>query len=91
MTVDLPRSRSFEYEADSSGLKILQQAGYPAEAFANFLAKLESGGGTPEFLRTHPTGDNRIEAIARETKTNTVTSNKGQDSTEYQNNVLSLL
>ncbi|MEM6613818.1 MAG: M48 family metallopeptidase [Cyanobacteria bacterium P01_C01_bin.72] len=89
LTLDLPRSRSFEYEADSSGLKILQQSGYPAVAFANFLAKLESGGGTPEFIRTHPTSDNRIKAISQETTG--ISNGKGQNPQEYRSQVLSLL
>lgn len=91
LTVDLPRSRSFEYEADSSGLKILQQAGYPAQAFAEFLTKLQGGGGTPEFLRTHPTSQNRIDAISHTAATNQVDTNKGQDTAEYRNNVLARL
>ncbi|MGL6338644.1 MAG: M48 family metalloprotease, partial [Waterburya sp.] len=78
-----------EYEADRSGLEVLQQAGYPGEAFAEFLAKLKSSGGTPEFLNTHPSSDSRIEAIS-ELSTRS-TSNKGQDRTEYQNNVLALM
>ena len=90
LAVDLPQSRSFEYEADSTGLEILQQAGYPPQAFANFLAKLKSGGGTPEFLRTHPSSENRIEAISQKTEAGGV-NNKGQDSTAYQNNVLALM
>ncbi len=91
LTVDLPQSRSFEYEADSSGLSILQQAGYPAQAFADFLVKLESSGGTPEFLRTHPSSENRIDAIAQKSQTTQAANSKGQDNTEYQNNVLALL
>ena len=90
LALDLPQSRSFEYEADSSGLKILQQAGYPAEAFANFLTKLQGGGGTPEFLRTHPSSENRIEAISEIAELKG-TNHKGQDNTEYQNNVLALM
>ena len=91
LTVDLPQSRSFEYEADSTGLQILQQSGYPAEAFANFLVKLQGGGGQPEFLRTHPSSDNRIEAISQDAEANSTASNKGQDEAEYQTNVLALL
>ena len=91
ITVDLPQSRSFEYEADSSGLKILQQAGYPAEAFANFLTKLKGGGGTPEFLRTHPSSEDRVEAISQTESNKQAASNKGQDRSEYQNNVLAYL
>ena len=90
LAVDLPQSRSFEYEADNSGLQILQQSGYPAEAFANFLTKLQ-GGGTPEFLRTHPSSDNRIEAISQETQANKSVNSKGQDRAEYQSNVLAFL
>ena len=91
LTVDLPRSRSFEYEADRSGLQMLQQAGYPPQAFANFLAKLEGGGGTPEFIRTHPTSQNRIEAISQTETASQVSTNKGQDKSEYQNNVIAYL
>lgn len=90
LTVDLPQSRSYEYEADSSGLKILEQSGYPASAFANFLAKLQSTGGTPEFLRTHPSSDNRIAAISPDGGDGN-TSGKGLDPAEYQSNVLDQL
>ena len=91
LAADLPQSRSFEYEADSSGLEILQQAGYPPQAFANFLAKLRGGGGTPEFIRTHPTSENRIEAISQMETASQGTTNKGQDKSEYQNNVIAYL
>ena len=91
LALDLPQSRSFEYEADRSGLEILQQAGYPPQAFANFLAKLEGGGGTPEFIRTHPTSQNRIEAISQTETASQVSTNKGQDRSEYRNNVIAYL
>lgn len=91
LTVDLPRSRSFEYEADSSGLKILQQSGYPGIAFADFLVKLEGGAGTPNFLRTHPSSQNRIDAISEVATKGQVASNKGLSGTEYRNNVLAFL
>lgn len=91
LAVDLPKSRSFEYEADSRGLEILQQAGYPPEAFANFLTKLEGGGGTPEFLRTHPSSQNRIDAISEAAQTKEASNNKGQDAGEYRRNVLALM
>ena len=91
VAVDLPQSRSFEYEADSSGLEILQQAGYPPQAFANFLAKLQGGGGTPEFLRTHPKSEDRIEAISQTETATQVSTSKGQDRSEYQNNVIAYL
>lgn len=90
ITFDLPQSRSFEYEADNQGLEILQQSGYPASAFAQFLEKLQ-GGGTPEFLRTHPSSNNRIEAIAAQSQNNASTNNKGLDAAAYRQNVLSRL
>ena len=90
ITLDLPRSRSFEYEADNKGLEILQQSGYPASAFAQFLEKL-SGGGTPEFLRTHPSSNNRIEAIVAESQQEAGTNNRGLDQAAYSQNVLSRL
>ncbi|WP_052055512.1 M48 family metallopeptidase [Myxosarcina sp. GI1] len=67
LAIDLPQSREYEYEADRVGLEILQQADYPPIAFVNFLEQLE-GGGQPEFLRTHPTNSNRIEALTKEIK-----------------------
>lgn len=90
ITFDLPQSRSFEYEADNQGLEILQQSGYPASAFAQFLEKLK-GGGTPEFLRTHPSSNNRIQAIAAQSQNNASTNNKGLDATAYRQKVLSRL
>ncbi len=71
LAIDLPQSREYEYEADRVGLEILQQAGYPPIAFVNFLEQLE-GGGQPEFLRTHPTNSNRIEALTQEIESSRV-------------------
>ncbi|MEL6581116.1 MAG: M48 family metallopeptidase, partial [Cyanobacteria bacterium J06621_12] len=90
LAVDLPQSREYEYEADQVGLEILQQGGYPPMAFVNFLKQLQ-GGNQPEFLRTHPTSTNRIEALAQEIESSSASSNKGLDEADYQNNLLSLL
>lgn len=90
LAVDLPQSREYEYEADQVGLEILEQGGYPPMAFVDFLKQLQ-GGNQPEFLRTHPTGTNRIEALAQEIESSSVSSNKGLDEAAYQNNLLSLL
>jgi predicted Zn-dependent protease len=59
-------------------------------AFVNFLKQLQ-GGNQPEFLRTHPTSTSRIEALAQEIEASQVSSNKGLDEADYQNNLLSLL
>ena len=90
LAIDLPQSREYEYEADTVGLEILQQAGYPPMAFVNFLKQLQ-GGNQPEFLRTHPANSNRIEALAKEIESSQVGSDKGLDETNYKNSISSLL
>lgn len=56
-------SREAEYEADKLGLENLVRAGYPASGLPDFLRKLERGGGTPEFLSTHPSSPSRVERL----------------------------
>jgi predicted Zn-dependent protease len=58
--VSLPFSRENESEADHYGLILMAIAGYDPEASVPFwenMAKL--GGGTPEFLSTHPSSQTR--------------------------------
>src|SRR4051812_20151310 len=59
---ELPHSRQQESEADRIGLTYMARAGYnPREAvnfwqrFAAYNQQAGAGGGTPAFLRTHPT------------------------------------
>lgn len=64
----LPRSRSFEFEADSFGLENLRAAGYASEQmiyfFRNALAKDEpQDGKRRDWLSTHPDTARRIEAL----------------------------
>ena len=59
----LPNSRSQEYEADHFGLIFAAMAGYnPREAIPFWQRMSQAGGanGTPEFLATHPSDENRI-------------------------------
>jgi len=59
----LPNSRNQEYEADHFGLIFSAMAGYnPREAIAFWQRMSQAGGksGTPEFLATHPSDENRI-------------------------------
>ena len=59
-------SRDFETEADAESVEYLGATQYACNGASFFFQKLsDSGqaGGTPEFLSTHPSPDNRIEAI----------------------------
>lgn len=63
----LPHSRDQEYEADRIGLILMAKAGYDPEAAVSFWQNMRQAGGSkpPEFLSTHPAGDNRIQAIIK--------------------------
>jgi metalloendopeptidase OMA1, mitochondrial len=65
--LELPHDRKQEAEADQIGLAYMARAGYnPEEAlrfwerFAAYNQQSGRGGGTPAFLRTHPTDEARI-------------------------------
>ncbi|MBF0471362.1 MAG: M48 family metallopeptidase, partial [Gammaproteobacteria bacterium] len=65
--ITLPNSRSAEVEADELGIKIAAMAGYNPDAAATLWQKMSQagGGGTPEFLSTHPSPDNRIKTLSQ--------------------------
>lgn len=61
----LANSRTFEREADATGMAMLADAGYDPEAMPAFFGQLEEqsrlyGGIMPEFLSTHPVSSDRI-------------------------------
>lgn len=64
--VNLPFGRQQESEADEIGLVYMARAGYdPREAIA-FWERMEGaagGGGTPEFLSTHPSHETRVHRL----------------------------
>jgi predicted Zn-dependent protease len=65
--------REDELESDKWGVRLMADAGYHPEAMIQVMRVLEEasgGGGTPEFLSTHPKPANRVayikEVIAEE-------------------------
>jgi beta-barrel assembly-enhancing protease len=57
-------SREDEYDSDRRGLSYAYKAGFDPQGMVRFFEKLkamEKGGGTPEFLRTHPVTSSRID------------------------------
>jgi predicted Zn-dependent protease len=62
----LPYSRTQESEADHIGLILMAEAGYDPRAAPEFWKRhgeAASGGGTPEFLSTHPSHEAREQHI----------------------------
>ena len=65
IALQLPASRSDEYEADEHGFDSMGRAGYDQTAMVTFMQKLVRGGGSaPEFLSTHPGASNRVNRLA---------------------------
>jgi len=63
--IGLRFSRSHESEADYNSVKYLCKTPYNSAGGAGFFEKIMSlgGAGVPEFLSTHPSPDNRVEAF----------------------------
>jgi predicted Zn-dependent protease len=68
VAVQLPHSRQMESEADRVGMEIAARAGYNPNAAVslwNKMGQLNKGGGTPQFLSTHPSDQSRMEALEK--------------------------
>jgi predicted Zn-dependent protease len=67
VTFTLPHSREQEAEADRMGLELMARAGYDPNAAVTLWQKMSKagGGGTPEFLSTHPSGESRIRDLEK--------------------------
>lgn len=61
--VMLPYSRTHEYESDIIGIILMAKAGYDPNASITFWQKFGSNSSAPEFLSTHPLGENRIKKM----------------------------
>ena len=67
VALELPNSRTAESEADEIGIELAIRAGYRPEAAVSLWQKMEQagGGGTPEFLSTHPSPANRAKTLRK--------------------------
>ncbi len=65
IALTLPNSRTGESEADRYGIELAARAGYDPRAAVRLWEKMSaaSGNGPPQFLSTHPSPDNRIQAL----------------------------
>ena len=61
-TFNLPNSRTHETEADRIGIELAARAGYDPRAAISLWQKMQrlGGGGTPQFMSTHPSHETRI-------------------------------
>jgi len=85
LALRLPNSREAEFEADRRGLQNITRAGFAASAMPTFMRKLlNSSGGTPPFLSTHPATADRITALNQSIQANNFNTSGGLNDGEYQ-------
>ena len=65
IALTLPNSRENESEADRYGVELAARAGFDPRTAVRLWEKMSaaSGNGPPQFLSTHPSPDNRIQAL----------------------------
>ena len=64
-TLNLPKSRTAEVEADRIGVELAARAGYNPHAAVSLWEKMNKLGGSsgPTFLSTHPSPENRLKDL----------------------------
>jgi predicted Zn-dependent protease len=62
-----PNSRGMEQEADRIGVELAARAGYDPHAAISLWQKMDkaSGGGTPQWLSTHPSNESRLKDLRK--------------------------
>lgn len=91
IALQLPASRSDEYEADRHGFYSMGRAGYDQSGMVTFMQKLVRQGAPPEFLSTHPDARNRVNSLQELDDTDALPDATFDTSeSEYQNNISSL-
>ena len=65
IAITLPHSRASESEADRYGIELAARAGFDPRTAVRLWEKMSSASsnGVPPFLSTHPSPDNRIQAL----------------------------
>jgi predicted Zn-dependent protease len=84
LALRLPNSREAEFDADRRGLVNITRAGFAASAMPAFMQKLNSSGGAPSFLSTHPAAGDRINALNQTIRDNNLNTTGGLNNNEYQ-------
>jgi beta-barrel assembly-enhancing protease len=83
--MNMPRSRRFETNADTDGMRTLTQAGYDQQSMVEFMKKLDSGSAMPQWLSDHPQTQARVAALQKLVKKSV--SGDGTDAVAYARRV----
>ena len=91
IALQLPASRSAEYEADRHGFYSMGRAGYDQTGMVTFMQKLVRQGSPPEFLSTHPDARNRVNSLQQLDNEDAIPeATYGLNEGAYQSNISSL-